>query len=1029
MKKAAILTLILALITLPGCDLLGDKPEEPVSSPEASSESTTINLWSFSNEVQKMVEVFISNHPELKIKLNSTILATSNNEYQPALDRALKAGGKDAPDIYVAEADFVLKYTKGSMASYAIPYADLGINIDKAIEDAQIVDYVVDIGRNPNGNIAGLAYQTTGGCFIYRRSVAKQIFGTDNPVQVQEAIGGGSGDWGNFLEAAEKCGSKNVAILSNTDSIWRVIEPSAEKGWIVDDKLNIDPKREEFLDLSRKLYENNWTNKTTEWTTPWYDDMKGTGAKPVLGFFGPSWLIYYNIAGNCGGTKVGEGTYGDWAVCSSPVPFTWGGSWLLANKNLNSNSKKKEIVKAILNWITLDASETGLQYMWANGSMNGIKDTVASSKVMSMVNGEEAFLGGQDMFEYFIPANENASVDTMTLLDSSINYYWKEVIQGYSIGMLTREAAITEFKNEVFEYLGIPSADDFKNTITIEKNDSPYNQQPYYDFIFEAKYFTDNFEIPEPGEKYILQLSGKASETMDAPLIALLFLNSQNGNKKIGMEMNQLKSKAGENFTTTYIFEIPSDFTLPADSKVCVELAYDTFYFDKPLTISDFKIKHINEDSIKPLISYNYHIGEDIFTEYYVQDEDYFLQINAALSDWTLCYFYGYNYWHHALLGWYDNPQFTGSPITKISAADNTTNRDFYAKTNYLVRKKTWDNNGVEEYAYTIGSVFHIFGLNKSPVPGSTFPLEITGNTLNDFNGTVTVKILDGTTDAWPTIICGSPFVLNNASNTSFIKRAVINLPSDIQLPSLNNLVLEFVFNFADKSEEKEFAISDLTVTEIPESEMLTYTYYVGSNKIQKSVFKDYDYTLPASSTWWDEFGRNFTEQDFLGWYENSDFTGNSVSSVSAEQNTADKTFYAKWNLKLDYTLWEGNEFYSNMTRFMEILPSITTVPAPGTTYKLRFTGIAPKKGSFNFGLTDIIQNGNNWNWQHFDGGWFSHHVEDGAFDFTVDFTIPQGATLSSLFGTGLKEEFRTDDGTYSQEPLIIRDYKVTLVE
>ena len=35
------------------------------------------------------------------------------------------------------------------------------------------------------------------------------------------------------------------------------MENSSQQGWIVDGKLNIDPKREEFLDLSKELKDNN----------------------------------------------------------------------------------------------------------------------------------------------------------------------------------------------------------------------------------------------------------------------------------------------------------------------------------------------------------------------------------------------------------------------------------------------------------------------------------------------------------------------------------------------------------------------------------------------------------------------------------------------------------------------------------------------------------------------------------------------------------------------------------------------------
>ena len=113
----------------------------------------TINLWSFTDEIPGMVEKYQATHPDANFKLNTTIIATTNQEYEPALIPALQNG---EVDIYAAEAAFVLKYTQGDMSDYAAAYKDLGIKIDKAIKDADIAAYTVDIGKNPKGQVVGL---------------------------------------------------------------------------------------------------------------------------------------------------------------------------------------------------------------------------------------------------------------------------------------------------------------------------------------------------------------------------------------------------------------------------------------------------------------------------------------------------------------------------------------------------------------------------------------------------------------------------------------------------------------------------------------------------------------------------------------------------------------------------------------------------------------------------------------------------------------------------------------------------------
>ena len=238
------------------------------------------DLWSFTDEVPKMVDKYKSLHPEFadKYDVKVTIVPTTDGAYQPALDKALTGGGADAPDMYCAEAAFVLKYTQGEMSSYAAPYKDLGIDVDNEIKAADIAQYTVDIGSN-NGNVVGLGYQATGGAFIYRRSVAKAAFGSDDPKVVEEKIGAGSNSWDKFFECAEELKGKGYGIVSGDGDIWHAVENSSEKGWIVDDKLYIDPKREEFLDLSKKLKDNGYHNDTEDWGDAWFADMKGEGDK------------------------------------------------------------------------------------------------------------------------------------------------------------------------------------------------------------------------------------------------------------------------------------------------------------------------------------------------------------------------------------------------------------------------------------------------------------------------------------------------------------------------------------------------------------------------------------------------------------------------------------------------------------------------------------------------------------------------------------------------------------------------------
>ena len=94
--------------------------------PKNDKNVKVINVWTFTDEVPKMIDKYVEAHPDFPYEINTTIIATTDGAYQPALDQALAGGGKDAPDLYCCESAFVLKYTQGDASGYAAKYKDLG---------------------------------------------------------------------------------------------------------------------------------------------------------------------------------------------------------------------------------------------------------------------------------------------------------------------------------------------------------------------------------------------------------------------------------------------------------------------------------------------------------------------------------------------------------------------------------------------------------------------------------------------------------------------------------------------------------------------------------------------------------------------------------------------------------------------------------------------------------------------------------------------------------------------------------------
>jgi len=411
-----------------------------------------INARAFTDEIPNAVELFMYMNPEYaeRYVFEFTIIGDADGAYTIALDPALEGGGIDMPHLFTAESAFVLRYTQGTMAEHAIPYSELIPDLDARIAEAELADFTVEIGTRGN-DVVGLAFQSTGGAMIYRRSIAESVFGTDDPEEIARITG--ENGWSSFLDAARELESAGYAAVVGAGDLWQAIRTTGSP-WVVDGELVIDPARAEMMELHRALYEDNLMIDGGAWSDDWFAAMGGTGDREVFSFFGPAWLINHVMVNNVGDT------YGDWAVAVPPAGFFWGGTWVIANAN--APEEIRGVLGSVIEWITLDTTTDGFQYMFANGiferalydagitaDYGNAKDVVASSVVMEQADGTVPLLGGQDMFEVFVPAVSYATGAALTQYDLEINNWFLDQSEQYALGEKTRDEAIRDFMQMV----------------------------------------------------------------------------------------------------------------------------------------------------------------------------------------------------------------------------------------------------------------------------------------------------------------------------------------------------------------------------------------------------------------------------------------------------------------------------------------------------------------------------------------------------------------------------------------------------
>lgn len=407
-----------------------------------------LKVLSYSAEFEKIMNNFLKTHPDFPYTIQTTIFDKSFELYEKNLENELLKPSAFSPDIFVTDISFVKKYTRGAMSQYLLPYQELGINVAAKLKEGEITKYSVDFGSDKAGEVLGLCYNSTEGAFIYKRSVAEKAFGVSEPSEVAAKIGAKTGNWDLFKKAADICADNNVSIVSGYSDIWNAIANSSESGWNGQGKsLIVDSMREDFIETAKELKDKGWSNGTEINSEEWINDISGNGVRPVLGFFGS--LDYANtlIADNCGSS------FGEWALCPAPVDFISGGSWVCVNNNLSEN--KKDSVKELIEWLTLDTSEDGLLYNWACGNVSkGYKKTVPSKKVMKTISSKDLFFGGQNVYEVFYDSAD-INIEKFSEHDREINALWLEEVKAYVNDKKDYDVALNDFMKNVHNQLGL----------------------------------------------------------------------------------------------------------------------------------------------------------------------------------------------------------------------------------------------------------------------------------------------------------------------------------------------------------------------------------------------------------------------------------------------------------------------------------------------------------------------------------------------------------------------------------------------
>lgn len=447
MKKKLISILLMAAVaagSLAGCGKSTDQ-----GSGTTNTEGKVINIYCWNNEFRERVEAV---YPEVKetsadgtvttlkdgTEIHWIINPNQDGVYQQKLDEALlnqaSAADDDKIDIFLSETDYVNKYTDAD-ADVAMPLVDLGINPDTDLADQYSFTKVT--ASDANGVQRGSTWQCCPGLLVYRRDIAIEVFGTDDP----EAIGEKVKDWDTIKTTAEELKAKGYYTFASYADTFRLYGNSISAPWVAEGEtvINVDQQIMNWINDSKEWLDAGYLDKSVkgQWNADWNQAM-GSASK-VFAFLFPAWGIDFTLKPNW------DGGDGAWAVTNPPQEYNWGGSYVHACTGTDNPQYVKDIILSV----TADKEnllKISKDYTDFTNTRTSMQVAATDDKTFA-----SAFLGGQNAFKYFAPVAENIVIAPLSAYDQGCVELIQNSFSDYFQGSVDFDKAKSNFETAIKE--------------------------------------------------------------------------------------------------------------------------------------------------------------------------------------------------------------------------------------------------------------------------------------------------------------------------------------------------------------------------------------------------------------------------------------------------------------------------------------------------------------------------------------------------------------------------------------------------
>lgn len=326
-------------------------------------------------------------------------------------------------DIYLIEDSYAYDLIN---SSHSLPLEEIGITDE---DTAQMYPYTKQLGTDENGALKAVAWQANPVAFAYRRSMAREVLGTDDP----DIVGQYLSDRESFDNTAALMKQHGYYMLSGCENSYMSVNSGS---WLDGNGEFVLPENvRDWLERAKLYADNGWSNDSHFWNDDWAQDFEADGK--VFGLFFPPWGVNATLMYN-----AGEDGFGDWAVCAGPQTFYEGSTMLCVSPRTDN----EELVAQVLKALTCDY-DVMREIAASEGDYYHLLNNMALMKDISE-NYSSDFLGGQDSIPVFDKNAKRITVEGRTdfdcRMDEKFYYYISDYIEG--------EITLDEFTKELEAY-------------------------------------------------------------------------------------------------------------------------------------------------------------------------------------------------------------------------------------------------------------------------------------------------------------------------------------------------------------------------------------------------------------------------------------------------------------------------------------------------------------------------------------------------------------------------------------------------